>query len=737
MAYSYEDFENAANQAGLLGQFSQYDLDLARAHPEAGLSILSLKKDYANATTPEQKALINEAVNQVRSSYGSYTGGTDGSQYYAVTPHTQTSDIDQQINGVLGQIGSYGSFAYENDDAYKAALAAVVNADPFSFDYGNADMYQRALEALANAPSFNFDYANQDAYQKAMDAVANAPSFEYGKEAPTYVNAYEQQQKDLLDKVVNREQFSYDKDTDPVYGSYKKSYLREGDRATANALAQASAASGGRASSYAVNAATQAGDYYATKLNDIIPTLYQQAFDRYLQEYQMKLSDLNAVNGQEQLDYQRYLNELGQFNTDRGFALDAYNTNAAQRLNALNALLSDRGQQFNEQMGAYDADRQARMDAMNALMSDRGQQYNEQMGAYDANAQARLNALNALTGDRQLAYGEWADQYEMLQNYLKNLQGQSDTIYARALDDENRRLAERQYADKLTQQDFENQLALATYAAELGDYSLLEALGINPNTENVYQLALAAAGKLAGGVAGGTAGGTGGTGGGYTGGGTGGSGGSGNGGKTEVDAAFKQTVLATYPDGVVTNPDDWQTLLAYYDEETLKAAGITYKGADQQGAGAAGDGLTTSAYNTAARGILENWQSGKADAARQGIADIWNSLSAQQQENLRTTLINAGAGALFNSGTGSAGNGYVPMGDLNRESNHSGTGGLEINLGSVEALGYGPISAERLAELVQQGLVEEYVKDGQRYFRRVQQPLTGANNLFSISGRFG
>ena len=42
MAYTYEDFERAANEAGLMGQFSQYDLDLARAHPEAGLSILSL-----------------------------------------------------------------------------------------------------------------------------------------------------------------------------------------------------------------------------------------------------------------------------------------------------------------------------------------------------------------------------------------------------------------------------------------------------------------------------------------------------------------------------------------------------------------------------------------------------------------------------------------------------------------------------------------------------------------------
>lgn len=100
--------------------------------------------------------------------------------------------------------------------------------------------------------------------------------------------------------------------------------MREGDRATANALGQAAAASGGRPSTAALTAATQAGDYYATQLNDIIPTLYQQAYDRYLNEYNMSLQDLNAVNTQEQLDYTKYLDQLGQFNTDRNFAFNQY-----------------------------------------------------------------------------------------------------------------------------------------------------------------------------------------------------------------------------------------------------------------------------------------------------------------------------------------------------------------------------------------------------------------------------
>lgn len=250
MAYTYDDFVKAANQSGLMGQFSQDDLNLAQKHPEFGLSVLSLKKDYNNATTAEQRLLANQAANELRKSYGNYSGGADGGSFRL------ESKLNRRSDDLLDQLGSFGSFSYG--------------------------------------------------------------------EAPTYENTFAQQQKDLLDRILNREDFSWSKETDPQWSSYKKSYLREGDRATANALAKASAASGGRPSSYAVNAATQAGDYYATKLNDVIPTLYQQAYERYLDEYNMKLKDLNAINQQEQLDYAKYLDRLGQFNTDRGFAYQNY-----------------------------------------------------------------------------------------------------------------------------------------------------------------------------------------------------------------------------------------------------------------------------------------------------------------------------------------------------------------------------------------------------------------------------
>ena len=286
--FTYDGFLTAASNAGLLGEFSQADLDTARKYPEFGYSILGLKQDIHKATTPEAKLLANEAANQLRSSYGGYTGGKYGADYIS------DGKIPNQIDSVLDKINGFGSFTFD-------------------------------------------------------------------QERPSYENQYAEQQQALLDAIINRPDFSWSKEDDPQWSSYKKSYLREGDRATANALGQAAAASGGRPSTAALTAATQAGDYYATQLNDIIPTLYQQAYDRYLNEYNMSLQDLNAVNTQEQLDYAKYLDQLGQFNTDRNFAFNQYLSDFDILQNQLASLQGQDSVDYNrwmDKVGLYREDQQ-------------------------------------------------------------------------------------------------------------------------------------------------------------------------------------------------------------------------------------------------------------------------------------------------------------------------------------------------------------------------------------------
>lgn len=255
--YTYEDFQRAAQEAGLLGQFSEADMRLAQQNPDAGMSILKYKTDYRNAPTDEARALANQGAESIRSSYGGYTGGGNG-----------------------------GSFR---------------------------------LDTLS-------------------------PRNYTASPAPEYENRYDGRINDLLNQIVNRPDFSYDAEFDPLFSQYKKQYTREGQRATQDALGQAAAASGGLPSSYAVTAASQAGDYYASQLTDKIPELYQLAYQKYMNDYNMKLSDLQAVQGAEQSDYDKYLNALGQYNTDRNFEyaqlLDEVNSQTSRREEELQRALT-------------------------------------------------------------------------------------------------------------------------------------------------------------------------------------------------------------------------------------------------------------------------------------------------------------------------------------------------------------------------------------------------------------
>lgn len=354
--YTYEQFEEAARKAGLLGSFSQEDLNLARQHPDAGMSILSSKKDWMEATTPEGQALANAAANNIRSSYGGYTANDSGRGYYA------DALLKRQINGQLETMGQQKPF-----------------------EYGNTAQYQAALKAL-----------------------------------------------------TERKPFSYDAQTDPVYAAYKKEYLREGQRATANALAQASAATGGRPSSYAATAASQAGDYYASQLSDKIPELYQQAYQRYLNDQKLQQAAYQALAA------------------DRSQAMNEYQAEQTRLQAYLSALQGQDATDYARAQTVLDRQRQAELDELAR------QQY--------------ADALAQQAYENERSAQEYADnqEYRLWQRWQ----------------------TEQQYADQKAQQEYENAYQLALAAAGYGDYSGLNNLGITPSYTEMLNAALAQSGRV-------------------------------------------------------------------------------------------------------------------------------------------------------------------------------------------------------------------------------------------------
>ena len=125
-------------------------------------------------------------------------------------------------------------------------------------------------------------------------------------EIPEYSSRYSSQIDQLLNSILNREPFSYDYTTDPTYHAYEDKYRRLGERAREDTLGNIAAMNGGYASSWAASAASQAQNDYNQQLSDIIPTLYDAAYNRYMDDYNMDVTNLGLLQGVDNTQYDRY-----------------------------------------------------------------------------------------------------------------------------------------------------------------------------------------------------------------------------------------------------------------------------------------------------------------------------------------------------------------------------------------------------------------------------------------------
>lgn len=175
-------------------------------------------------------------------------------------------------------------------------------------DWNNAKTPEaRALvNEMANTLRKSYGGYSGGADGTARIEVGNAGAQSSFGGGAAYKNPYEEREKELVEAMMNRQQFSWNPETDPNAAAYRKQYLREGERATADTLARSAAATGGRPSSWALTAATQAGDYYATQLADKLPELRRQALDEHLMEEDLILARLNALSGRNQAAYNQY-----------------------------------------------------------------------------------------------------------------------------------------------------------------------------------------------------------------------------------------------------------------------------------------------------------------------------------------------------------------------------------------------------------------------------------------------
>lgn len=183
---------------------------------------------------------------------------------------------------------------------------------------------------------------------------------------------------DLMSQIQNRQDFSYDMNTDTMFQQYLASMMGTGKQAMQDTMGQASALTGGYGSTYAQSVGNQAYNAYLQEAMGVLPEYYQMALDAYNAEGQEMYNQLSMLNEADATEYgrmqdawsanytnaqQMYQNEYSQWQDSVN---NAYNSASLQ--------LQAQNQAFNQENTLHEREYQKMLDDRDYLASlDSGQ----------------------------------------------------------------------------------------------------------------------------------------------------------------------------------------------------------------------------------------------------------------------------------------------------------------------------------------------------------------------------
>lgn len=210
---------------------------------------------------------------------------------------------------------------------------------------------------------FKYDpYAKSDVIKQAEAMLQQQASQKPGE----YQSNWQAQLNETLDKILNREKFSYDLNGDALYQQYKDQYTTQGQMAMMDTMGQASAMTGGYGNSYAQSVGQQTYQGYLQQLNDKVPELYQLALNKYNQEEQSLYDRASLLAQQDEQDYGRYRDSVSDYWTELQYNTDRLDTMSKEEYDRY---MDEIGMKYNIHSDTQKAGYQAQQDANTLALS--------------------------------------------------------------------------------------------------------------------------------------------------------------------------------------------------------------------------------------------------------------------------------------------------------------------------------------------------------------------------------
>ena len=321
--------------------------------------------------------------------------------------------------------GTYRITGVNADGSYQSQL---VNKNQTTHNYGGSYQTRNSPYTMSGVSDYTRSKLNglEGGYTPSGSVQAAQAYLEQVKASKpgAYQSRWDDELTSLYDQIRNRKKFSYDMGTDPLYQQYREQYQRLGRLAMQDTMGQAAALTGGYGSTYGEQVGQQAYNAYLQNLNDIVPQLQQQAYQRYQDEGTDLYNQYSLVKGREDTDYGRYRDTVSDYYSDLSDARSAYNSERSLDQSQWATMLDYWAQKANNENAAY----------LQALAAEQAAAKKSGGGGGGGSSSAGLNLINGY-GNRDENVSMLDASYRGVMQTISTLlaQGKTERAYDEAV----------------------------------------------------------------------------------------------------------------------------------------------------------------------------------------------------------------------------------------------------------------------------------------------------------------